>query len=95
MKGDEDKMNYLKVQLYNVYLHDIIDRYDIRLTNELEDLLNILASEISSLTNTSKIASIFKSTKKLKVSANIINKFIGYFEDVVGLRNAKLNFRQV
>ena len=122
MKSDEDKMNYLKGQIENVYLRDIIARYDIRLTNELEDLLNILASGISSLTNPSKIASTFKSIKKLKISANTIDKFIGYFEDSfmlkrvyrydvkgrkyigtpykiyfedVGLRNARLNFRQI
>ena len=47
MKRDEDKMNYLKGQLENVYLRDIVHRYDIRLTSELEDLLNILASGIS------------------------------------------------
>lgn len=35
MNNDEDKMNYLKGQLDNIYLRDIIARYDIRLTNEL------------------------------------------------------------
>ena len=122
MKSDEDKMNYLKGQLENVYLRDIISRYDIRLTGELEDLLNILASRISSLTNPSKMASTFKSIKKSEVSSNTIDKFIGYFEDSfmlkrvyrydvkgrkyigtpykiyfedVGLRNARLNFRQI
>lgn len=122
MKTDEDKMNYLKGQLENVYLRDIVHRYDIRLTSELEDLLNILASGISSLTNPSKIASTFQSIKKSKISSNTIDKFIGYFEDSfilkrvyrydvkgrkyigtpykiyfedVGLRNARLNFRQI
>ena len=122
MKTDEDKMNYLKNQLENVYLRDIIARYNIRLTAELEDLLNILASGISTLTNPSKIASTFQSIKKSKISANTIDKFIGYFEDSfmlkrvyrydvkgrkyigtpykiyfedVGLRNARLNFRQI
>ena len=92
------------------------------ITSELEDLLNILASGISSLTNQSKIASTFKSIKKSKISENTIDKFIGYFEDSfilkrvyrydvkgrkyigtpykiyfedLGLRNARLNFRQI
>ena len=122
MKTDEDKMNYLKGQLENVYLRDIVHRYDIRLTSELEDLLNILASGISSITNPSRIAPTFKSIKKSKISANTIDKFIGYFEDSfilkrvyrydvkgrkyigtpykiyfedLGLRNARLNFRQI
>lgn len=122
MKNDEDKMNYLKNQLSNVYLRDIVNRYDVRLNSELEDLLNILASGISTLTNPSKIESTFLSVKKSKISANTIDKYIDYFEDSflikrvyrydvkgrkyigtpykiyfedVGLRNARLNFRQI
>ena len=122
LKTDEDRMNYLKGQLENVYLRDIVHRHDIRLTSELEDLLNILSSSISSFTNPSKIASTFRSIKKSKISANTIDKFIGYFEDSfilkkvhkydvkgrkyigtpykiyfedVGIRNARLNFRQI
>ena len=122
MKSDEDKMNYLKNQLSNVYIRDIVNRYDVRLNSELEDLLNILASGISTLTNPSKIESTFLSVKKSKISANTIDKYIDYFEDSflikrvhrydvkgrkyigtpykiyfedVGLRNARLNFRQI
>ena len=122
MKSDEDKMSYLKNQLSNVYLRDIVNRYDVRLNSELEDLLNILASGISTLTNPSKIESTFVSVKKTKISANTIDKYIDYFEDSflikrvhrydvkgrkyigtpykiyfedVGLRNARLNFRQI
>lgn len=122
MKSDEDKMNYLKNQLSNVYLRDIVNRYDVRLNSELKDLLNILASGISTLTNPSKIESTFLSVKQTKISANTIDKYIDYFEDSflikrvhrydvkgrkyigtpykiyfedVGLRNARLNFRQI
>lgn len=41
MKTVEDKMNYLKGQLENVYLRDIVHRYDIRLTSELEEIYSI------------------------------------------------------
>lgn len=122
MDSDEDKMNYLKTQLDNVYLRDIVNRYDIRLDGELAELLNVLASGMSSLTNPSKIEATFESSKKIKISANTIDKFIEYFEDSfmlkrafrydvkgrkyigtpykiyfedVGLRNARLNFRQI
>ena len=122
MNSDEDKMNYLKNQLSNVYLRDIVSRYDVRLNSELEDLLNILASGISTLTNPSKIESKYLSVKKSKISANTIDRYIDYFEDSflikrvhrydvkgrkyigtpykiyfedVGLRNARLNFRQI
>ncbi len=122
MNSDEDKMNYLKTQLDNVYLRDIVNRYDIRLDSELADLLNVLASGMSSLTNPSKIEATFSSSLKSKISANTIDKFIEYFEDSfmlkrayrydvkgrkyigtpykiyfedLGLRNARLNFRQI
>lgn len=122
MDDDEDKMNYLKTQLDNVYLRDIVNRYDIRLDSELADLLNVLASGMSTLTNPSKIEATFESSKQTKISANTIDKFIEYFEDSfilkrayrydvkgrkyigtpykiyfedVGLRNARLNFRQI
>lgn len=122
MDSDEDKMNYLKTQLDNVYLRDIVNRYDIRSDSELAELLNVLASGMSSLTNPSKIEATFSSSLKSKISANTIDKFIEYFEDSfilkrayrydvkgrkyigtpykiyfedVGLRNARLNFRQI
>lgn len=122
MDSDEDKMNYLKTQLDNVYLRDIVNRYDIRSDSELAELLNVLASGMSSLTNPSKIEATFESSKQTKISANTIDKFIEYFEDSfilkrayrydvkgrkyigtpykiyfedVGLRNARLNFRQI
>lgn len=122
MDNDEDKMNYLKTQLDNVYLRDIVNRYDIRLDSELADLLNVLASGMSTLTNPSKIEATFESSKQTKISANTIDKFIEYFEDSfmlkrvyrydvkgrkyigtpykiyfedIGLRNARLNFRQI
>lgn len=122
MDSDEDKINYLKTQLDNVYLRDIVNRYDIRSDSELAELLNVLASGMSSLTNPSKIEATFESSKQTKISANTIDKFIEYFEDSfilkrayrydvkgrkyigtpykiyfedVGLRNARLNFRQI
>ena len=122
MDSDEDKINYLKTQLDNVYLRDIVNRHDIRSDSELAELLNVLASGMSSLTNPSKIEATFESSKQTKISANTIDKFIEYFEDSfilkrayrydvkgrkyigtpykiyfedVGLRNARLNFRQI
>lgn len=103
-------------------MRDIVNRYDIRLDSELADLLNVIASGISTLTNPSKIESTFQTLKKSTISAKTIDNFIEYFEnsfmlkrayryDVkgrkyigtpykiyfedIGLRNARLNFRQI
>lgn len=87
----------------------------------LEDLLNILASSIGILTNTTKLENTFRSERHVNISHNTISayidkfidafilkkvarydikgrKYIGaqqkYFYSDVGLRNARLNFRQ-
>lgn len=120
--GDEAKMNYLSSQLEKTFLKDVIERNNIKNTEELDELMNIIASGISSLTNPLKMENRFLSEKKVKLSANTISNYIKYlkesyilsqsfrydikgnayistpfkiyFEDV-GLRNAKLDFRQV
>lgn len=122
MKTEEQKISYLTNLFKETYLKDIIERHHIEKTQELEDLVNILASAIGTLTNPPKIEATFKSAIQSTISLNtirqylehledafIINKanrynvkgrkYIGtplkyYFEDV-GLRNARLGFRQV
>ncbi len=122
MRTEEQKIKYLTNLFEETYLKDIIERHHIDKTQELEDLINILASAVGSLTNPSKIEATFKSAIQSSISLNtirqyiecledafIINKvnrynvkgrkYIGtplkfYFEDV-GLRNARLGFRQI
>jgi hypothetical protein len=122
MKTEEQKINYLTNLFKETYLKDIIERYHIEKTQELEDLVNILASAIGSLTNPPKIEATFKSTIQSTISLNTIRQYIEYLEDAfiinkasrynvkgrkyigtplkyyfedVGLRNARLGFRQV
>ena len=122
MATDEQRMEYLTSLFEETYIKDIIERNHIEKIQEMNDLINVLASGIGSLTNASKIEATFKSVIKSDISLNtirayidhlkdafIINevnrydvkgrKYIGtplkyYFEDV-GLRNARLGFRQV
>lgn len=122
MKTEEQKVGYLTRLFEETYLKDIIGRHHIEKTQKLEDLTNILASAVGSLTNPPKIEATFQSVMQSKISLNtirqyieylvdafIINKanrynvkgrkYIGtplkyYFEDV-GLRNARLGFRQI
>ncbi|MDY5806759.1 MAG: ATP-binding protein [Lachnospira sp.] len=122
MKTEEQKIKYLTNLFTETYLQDIIERHKIEKTQELEDLINILASAIGSLTNPSKIEATFKSTIQSSISLNTIRQYIEYLEDAfiinkanrynvkgrkyigtplkyyfedVGLRNARLGFRQV
>ncbi|MDD6169649.1 MAG: ATP-binding protein [Lachnospiraceae bacterium] len=122
MKTEEQKINYLTNLFKETYLKDIIERHHIEKTQELEDLVNILASAIGSLTNPPKIEATFKSAIQSTISLNTIRQYIEYLEDAfiinkanrynvkgrkyigtplkyyfedVGLRNARLGFRQV
>lgn len=120
--SDESKMNYLSSQLQKTFLTDVIERHNIKNTEELGELLSIVASGISSLTNPLKLENTFRSVKKVTLSADTITDYIQffresfildkairydikgknyistpfklYFEDI-GLRNARLDFRQV
>lgn len=122
MKSDEQKVQYLTRLFQETYIKDIVERNNIEKHQELETLLNVLASSIGALTNPTKIEATFKSRLHSSISSNTISKYIGYlkeafmineaqrydvkgrkyigsplkyyFEDV-GLRNARLAFRQV
>ena len=122
MKTEAQKINYLTNLFGETYLKDIIDRNNLEKTGELEDLINVLASAIGSLTNPPKIQATFKSKIGSSISINTIRQYIEYLEDAfliskaqrynvkgrkyigtpskyyfedVGLRNARLGFRQI
>lgn len=122
MRTDEQKMHYLTNLFTETYLKDIIERYHIDKIQEMDDLLNVLASFVGSLTNSPKIEATFKSTIHSNISMNTIRQYLAYLEDAflihkayrynvkgrkyigtplkyyfedVGLRNARLGFKQV
>ncbi len=118
----EEKAEYLMSLFQKVYLSDIIDRHKVRNQEELDELVDILASAVGSLTNPLKLANTFKTVKKKTISDKTLKKYMDYlmdaflvskavrydikgrkyigspskfyFEDA-GLRNARLNFRQM
>ena len=118
----EEKAEYLTSLFQKVYLTDIIDRHKIRNREELDELTDILASSVGSLTNPLKLANTFRSVKKKTISPNTLKKYMDYLSDAflvskavrydikgkkyigspskyyfedTGLRNARLNFRQM
>lgn len=122
MRTDEQKIHYLTNLFTETYLKDIIERYHIDKIQEMDDLLNVLASFVGSLTNPPKIEATFKSTIHSNISMNTIRQYLAYLEDAflihkayrynvkgrkyigtplkyyfedVGLRNARLGFKQV
>ena len=120
--SDNERSNYLKNLFEETYIRDIIERNNVSNVEELNELLNIISSQIGSLTNPYNLQNTFKSEKNMILSDKTISKYLGYFEDAflinksqrydvrgkkyintpykyyfedIGLRNARLNFRQV
>ena len=118
----DQKIAFLKSLFEETYISDIVGRHNIRNKAELEELLNILASAIGSLTNPEKLSATFQSVKRKKISNVTIKRYIDYLCDSflidsairydvkgkkyidtpvkyyytdMGLRNARLNFRQI
>ncbi len=118
---ERQKAEYLKNILNNVYIKDVVERNRIQNVDEINTLVDILASVIGAPTNPTKISNTFKSERGINYSNKTISnhidylaeafliskaerydikgrKYVGanrkyYFSDI-GLRNARLNFRQ-
>jgi hypothetical protein len=79
--SEEGKDKYLKALFEHTYLRDIVDRYHIQNTEIIDELLNILASGIGTLTNPTKLANTFESVKHVKVSRATITTYLEYMCD--------------
>ena len=88
MTSDEQKAKYLDSQLKNTYLKDIIERHGLKGDVNIGELLDVLSSGISSLTNPTKLESTFKSVKNSRISRITITRYIDYFIDAFILSKA-------
>jgi predicted AAA+ superfamily ATPase len=117
-----EKEAYLKNLFEKTYLTDIRERYNIRGSDIMGELIDVVASGIGGLTNPVKIENTFKTVKGIGISKSTIKQYLEmleesfivrkavrydvkgrkyidtpqkyYFEDL-GLRNARIGFRQV
>ena len=121
MNNATQKMDYLKGIFDNVYMKDVIERNKIKNKDEINILVDILASSIGALTNPTKISNTFTTERHSHYTHKTISAHIDFLEDAyliskanrydikgrkyisanlkyyftdVGLRNARLNFRQ-
>lgn len=122
MATEEQKAVYLTTQMQNLYLRDVINRYHLQDDCAIGELLDVISSGISTLTNPRKLSATFASVKQTTISEVTVDKYIEHMEDAfminrvkrydvkgrkyigtpykiyfedVGLRNARLNFRQI
>lgn len=121
LEDEEDKKDYLASLYSELYVKDIVERNKIEREDILNDILDFLASQISSLTNPNNIANAIASMKKEKVNPTLVSNYVQFIMDSflismakrydvkgktyfnypnkyyytdVGLRNARLNYRQ-
>ncbi len=120
-KDAQAKHEYLHGLFDEVYMRDIVERYEIEKPSVLSELIEDLCSSVGSLTNANKISRTLKSVKGVSVDNETVAAYLGhltesflfrcarrydvkgkrYFEfpskyycEDVGLRNARLGFRQ-
>lgn len=120
-KTDREKMEYLSHLFSETYIKDLKEHGRIQREDILSNILDYLASSISSLTNPTNIANAIASSNREKVDRNLVNTYIEKLKDAfllyeakrynikgksyfnfpnkyyysdIGLRNARLNYRQ-
>ena len=89
MTTEEQKTNYLISQMKNVYLRDIILRYSVQDETALGEVMDVIASGISTLTNPRKIASTMNSVHGSTTCDTTVDKYIGYAEEAFILNRVK------
>lgn len=121
LEDEKDKKDYLASLYSELYVKDIVERNKIEREDILNDILDFLASQISSLTNPNNIANAIASMKKERVNPTLVSNYVQFIMDSflismakrydvkgktyfnypnkyyytdVGLRNARLNYRQ-
>ncbi|MBQ5957996.1 MAG: ATP-binding protein [Bacteroidales bacterium] len=90
LKSDNDKSRYLQDLIKKTYLTDVIERNHIKKDiSVLDDLLNIVASSIGSLTNPKKLENTFASVKHASIDDATISIYLGYFAEAYLLRKVE------
>lgn len=121
MTDEQDKKDYLSTLYSELYVKDIVERNGLEREDILNNILDFLASQISSLTNPTNVANAIASMRQEKVNSSLVSAYIQhtidaflirmaqrydvkgksyfnypnkYYYTDVGLRNARLNYRQ-
>lgn len=87
--GIEGKTNYLAEQKENVYINDVLERNNIKNDEELRILVEIISSSVGSLSNPTKLADTFESTRNIKIGNKTVNTYLTYLEEAFIIEKAK------
>lgn len=89
LKDERDKKMYLTSLYKELYIKDIVERYKIEREDFLNDILDFLASQISSLTNPTNIANSIASMRNEKINPTLVSKYIEYITESFLINTAR------
>jgi hypothetical protein len=81
LENENDKKEYLSNLYRELYIKDIVERNGIEREDLLADILDFLASQISSLTNPNNIANALSSIKNEKINPALVANYVQYILD--------------
>lgn len=89
LEDEKDKKEYLFSLYSELYIKDIVERNNIEREDILTDILDFLASQISSLTNPTNIANAIASMKNEKINPALVANYIQHTIDSFLLEMAR------
>ena len=89
LEDEKDKKAYLTSLYSELYIRDIVERNGIEREDILNDILDFLASQISSLTNPTNIANSLSSMKNEKINSPLVTNYVQYIIDSFLISMAK------
>ncbi len=89
LKTLDEKLEYLNFQKNNVYINDVIERNDIRNDEELKTLIEIVSSNIGSLTNPTKLYNTFINSGNKNITNKTIANYLKYLEEAFLIEKSK------
>ena len=89
LTDEKDKKDYLSSLYSELYVKDIVERNGIEREDILNDILDFLASQISSLTNPTNVANALTSMKKEKVNSTLVSSYVQHIIDSFLISMAK------
>lgn len=89
LTDEKDKKDYLSSLYAELYVKDIVERNSIEHEDILNDILDFLASQISSLTNPTNIANALTSMKNEKVNSTLVSNYVQHIIDSFLISMAK------
>ncbi len=86
----EEKAQYLKDLFSLTYIRDVIERNHLKADVEtLDELLNVIASAVGSLTNPTRLANTFKSVKGVNIKPVTVSSYLSCFIDAFILSSSR------